>query len=53
MHGTFDALLRELSVTRTRYETLRSQGDDYTAAAEAISQLHALRATIAQVRSSL
>lgn len=53
MDGTFDALLRELSVTRSRYEMLRSQGHDYAAAAEAMSRLHALRAHMAQVRGAL
>ncbi len=53
MDSTFDTLLRELAVTRSRYETLRSSGQDLAARAEALSRLHGLRASIAQVRGLL
>ena len=53
MHNDFEHLFERLSDARLRYEDLRVTGGSWVERSDAISQLHALRAEMREIRQAL
>jgi len=52
-HSTFEEVLTEIAGARSTYEDLRATAGPFDERARLVSQLHTLRARVAELRESL